>query len=397
MKRINLKSATVARSNTVRDINRRIVLNYVREKSPISRSEIADITALQRSTISLIVEELKNDGFITEIYGESSGGRPPILLSLKKSNPVALGIAVTTIKTIVATSDLTARVIEKEEFDTDPDVKVTMSRIKKTAQKLIAKNNGSIHEIGVSLPGIVDSKRGIATFIPKFKWRNLHVVDELKAATGLNVRVENDANAAALAELWFGQPEIREFRNFIFVLVEEGIGAGIVYDGQINQGKDGTAGEFGHMTIGQGAPVACATGSRECWESFASERAAIARYKNAVKSNKKSNAIDNIEELVDLALAGDAVAQKALQETAYYLGVGIANIIQGLGPEAIIVGGTIVRYWSLVIENIKSALENGVCRENYTTKIVPSTLGLQSDLMGALSLILVPKFAVSIG
>ncbi len=209
MKRINLKDATVARSNTVRDINRQIVLNYVREKGPISRSEIADITALQRSTISLIVEQLKNDGFVAEVYGESSGGRPPVLLSLKKSNPIALGIAVTTVKTVIATSDLTARIVEKEEFDTDPDVEVTMKRIKQAVQRLIAKNKGSIQEIGVSLPGIVDSKKGIATFIPNFKWRNLKVVDELRAATGLNVRVENDANASALAELWFGQPEIR--------------------------------------------------------------------------------------------------------------------------------------------------------------------------------------------
>lgn len=394
MKRINLKDATVARSNTVRDINRQIVLNYVREKGPISRSEIADITALQRSTISLIVEQLKNDGFVAEVYGESSGGRPPVLLSLKKSNPIALGIAVTTVKTVIATSDLTARIVEKEEFDTDPDVEVTMKRIKQVVQRVIAKNKGSIQEIGVSLPGIVDSKKGIATFIPNFKWRNLKVVDELRAATGLNVRVENDANASALAELWFGQPEIREFRNFIFVLVEEGIGTGIVYDGQINQGKDGTAGEFGHMTIGRDAPVACATGSRECWEAFASEKAATARYLNSVKSNKKRKTV-NFEQLVDLALDGDPFAQKALRETAYYLGVGIANIIHGLAPEAIIVGGTIVRCWSLIIEDIKSSVEEGMCRESYSTKIMPSTIGLQSDLMGALSLVLAPKFAVA--
>ena len=396
MKRINLKNATVARSNTVRDINRQIILNHIREKEPISRSAIADITELQRSTVSLIVEELKDEDFITEVHGESSGGRPPILLSLKKSNPFALGIAVMTTKTLVATCDLTARVIEKEEFDTDPNVKITMSRIKEIVGRLIAKNNGSIQEIGISLPGIVDSKKGVGIFIPNFKWRNLKVVAELKAATGLNVRVENDANSAALAELWFGQPKIRQFRDFIFVLVEDGIGTGIVFDGQIYQGKEGTAGEFGHMTIGQGAPVVCATGSGECWEAFASDRAALARYAKAVKSSKKQK-IDNIEKLIDLALDGDALAQKALQETAYYLGVGIANLIQGLGPDAIVVGGALVRCWSLVIENIKSAVEKCLCREDYSTKIMPSTLDLQANLMGALSLVIVPKFALTAG
>ena len=92
--------------------------------------------------------------------------------------------------------------------------------------------------------------------------------------------MDNDANAAALAELWFGRPEIREVRDFILVLVEDGVGTGIVFDGQVYRGENGAAGEFGHMTIGQGAPVACASGSRECWEAFASERSALARYKN---------------------------------------------------------------------------------------------------------------------
>ena len=92
--------------------------------------------------------------------------------------------------------------------------------------------------------------------------------------------MDNDANAAAQAELWFGRPEIREVRDFILVLVEDGVGTGIVFDGQVYRGENGAAGEFGHMTIGQGAPVACASGSRECWEAFASERSALARYKN---------------------------------------------------------------------------------------------------------------------
>ena len=94
MRRIDLKKANVARSNTIRDINRQIVLNYVRERGPISRAEIAHETALQRSTVSLIVEELRVDGLIEEVSGESTGGRPPILLSLRTADAVAIGVDV---------------------------------------------------------------------------------------------------------------------------------------------------------------------------------------------------------------------------------------------------------------------------------------------------------------
>src|SRR5260370_26017890 len=109
MRRINLKSANVARANTIRGINREIVLNFVRERGPISRAEIAQITALQRSTVSLIVEKLRTEGLVEEVRGESTGGRPPILLSLRTAHAVALGVDLGTARTIVATSDLAGR------------------------------------------------------------------------------------------------------------------------------------------------------------------------------------------------------------------------------------------------------------------------------------------------
>src|SRR5262249_14679765 len=120
MRRIDLKRARVARAKTIRDINRQIVLNYVRERGPISRAEIAQVTALQRSTISLIVDELKEEGLVEELSGESTGGRPPILLSLRTAEAVAIGVDVGTARTIVASSDLAGRVMDQQEFDTDP-------------------------------------------------------------------------------------------------------------------------------------------------------------------------------------------------------------------------------------------------------------------------------------
>ena len=391
MRRIDLKKANVARSNTIRDINRQIVLNYVRERGPISRAEIAHETALQRSTVSLIVEELRVDGLIEEVSGESTGGRPPILLSLRTADAVAIGVDLGTTRTIVATSDLVGRVLEQETFETNPDAKVTMNEIIDRARRFIRRNNGTIEGIGISLPGLVDPE-GKELFIPTFKWRDLPLANEISAGTGLPVTMDNDANAAAQAELWFGRPEIREVRDFIIVLVEDGVGTGIVFDGQVYRGENGAAGEFGHMTIGQGAPVPCASGSRECWEAFASQRAALARYAK-LSHNKNGDLNNNFAALLDQALQSDGAARSALKETAYYLGIGIANLIRGLAPEAVIVGGPIVRAWPIISQDIRNTVEATICRGLPSTRIIASTLGPEPTLMGAFSLVLASKFA----
>jgi predicted NBD/HSP70 family sugar kinase len=391
MRRIDLKRVNVARPTTIRDINRQIVLNYIRERGPISRAEIAQETALQRSTVSLIVEELKIGGLIEELSGESTGGRPPILLSLRSADAVAIGVDLGTIRTVVATSDLAGRVLEQEEFPTDPDASNTISRVIECARRLDAKSGGTVDGVGISLPGLVDPESGRAVFIPHFRWRDFDIAKEVRAATGLAVSADNDANAAALAELWFGRPEIREVRDFIMVLVEEGVGTGIVFDGQVYRGKSGAAGEFGHMTIGEGAPVACAAGSRRCWEAFASQRAALARYHN-LKHIAEGEAGVDFETLVDLALGGDAEALESLKETARYLGLGIANLTQGLSPEAVIVGGPIVRAWPLIACDVREAVGESICRGLPPAQIIASTLGEQPTLMGALSLVLTTKF-----
>lgn len=389
MRRIDLKKASVARANTIRDINRQIVLNYVRERGPISRADIARETALQRSTVSLIVDRLIADGLIEEVGGESTGGRPPSLLSLRTVNAVAIGIDLGTTKTLMATSDLVGRVLVQEEFVTDSDADVTTQKIIECSSRLIAQSGGTIEGIGVSFPGWIDPETG-HSFSPHFQWRDLPIAEQLAQATSLPVSIDNDANAAALAELWFGRPEIREIRDFIMVLVEAGLGTGVVFDGQVYRGKGGTAGEFGHMAIGSGGPVVCAAGSTDCWESFASERAALARYRKSKQTD--ANGID-FSRLVDLALKGEATARTALKETARYLGIGIANLIQGLSPEAVIVGGPIVRAWPVFADELKASVQTSICRGLPSIPIIGSTLGAEPTLMGALSLVLAGKFA----
>jgi predicted NBD/HSP70 family sugar kinase len=390
LRRINLKKANVARADTIRYINRQIVLNYVREKEPISRAEISHETALQRSTVSLIVDELLTQGLVYEIEGESTGGRPPSLLRLRAAGCMAIGIDVGTAQTTLAVADLVGRVVEKARFNTDPDVTVTYRKIVSCVQRFIG-THPNIEGIGASVPGLVHPETGAALFIPHFKWRNWPLAAELQSITGLPVTVDNDANAAALAELWLGRPEIRDVRDFILVLVEEGLGTGIIFDGQVYQGVAGAAGEFGHMTIGKGAPVECAAGSDECWEAFASERAALARYKQ--RSRPAAPEL-TFPQLIDKAFAMDEAAKAALLETAHYLGLGISNLTKGLSPEAVILAGDIARAWSLIAEELRGTLAaNTICSDLPSAPVFASTLGEDTRLMGALSLVLARKFA----
>jgi len=197
----------------------------------------------------------------------------------------------------------------------------------------------------------------------------------------------------ALAELWFGRPEVSDARDFILVLVAEGVGTGIIFDGQVYRGQRGAAGEFGHMVIGTNAPVPCSCGNRDCWEAFSSEGAAKARY---LKLSQEENVASfGFRELVDRALGGEPNAKAALIETAHYLGIGISNLVVGFSPEAVVVGGEMARAWSLVESALSETIEHSVRRGLPSARILPSTLGEKPTLRGALSLVLASKFAAA--
>jgi predicted NBD/HSP70 family sugar kinase len=186
---------------------------------------------------------------------------------------------------------------------------------------------------------------------------------------------------------------VSDARDFILVLVAEGVGTGIIFDGQVYRGQRGAAGEFGHMVIGTHAPVPCSCGNHDCWEAFSSERAAIARY--VTLSGCENSAAPDFKELVNRALAGESQASAALVETARCLGVGISNLIVGFSPEAVVVGGEIARAWELVESALTDTIEHSVRRGLPSAKILPSTLGEKPTLRGALSLVLASKFAAA--
>jgi predicted NBD/HSP70 family sugar kinase len=393
MRKIDLQKAKsqVARSNTIRNINKRIVLNYVREREPISRAEIAKQTALQRSTVSSIVNSLIEEGFIKETgAGESSGGRKPTMLELRRDAAVAVGVDITPSVTTIAAANLAGEILAKDVFETSPDRAETFERIVQCVKKIKSKLRRDNAQIGISVPGVVDETSGIVTYIPFFGWKDWTVKEDLARAVGLPVLIENDANAIALAESWFGKPEVRGVKSFITVLVAEGIGTGIFFDGQIYRGHKGAAGEFGHMIVGGGtkSETACSCGGRQCLEAFTSNKATIARFNKATKKNEK-----DFDVILELAQRGDARARQTISETARHLAFGIVNLIVGLSPEAVIISGKITKLWSLIEKDLIETVNDSIKQKIPSARITISTLGESPTLMGAVSLSLINKFA----
>lgn len=394
MKRINLHKAKnqIARLNTIRDINKQIVLNYVRDRSPISRAEIARQTDLHRSTVSVIVDELQGEGTIVEIgEGRSTGGRKPTLYRLKTGVPAAIGIDLTPRTTTIAIADLGGNILEKDTFSTSPDVNFMTSQIVSRTQKMIGSNDSGL-EIGLSIPGLVDQHSGTIFHVPYFDWRNWDICQKLETATGHKVTVENDANATALAELWFGHEKVRKTDTFLMVLVGEGIGTGLIFDGQVYRGEKGAGGEFGHMIAGDSAPVDCSCGSRECWEAYASEKALVERYRNLLSKDAMKQANIDIADLVELALNGEKHAIEALTTTVRYIGNGISNLIVGLSPQVVVVSGKITKAWELFDEELRRVTERSILAGLPQTELMPSSLGDSPTLIGAIGLVLAKKF-----
>lgn len=393
MKKIYLSKAKaqIARHNTIRDINRQIVLNYVRVRSPISRADIARETSLQRSTVSAIVDELQTDGFIEEIgMGDSTGGRKPTMLKLKTGDPVAIGVDVSPRITTVAIADLAGNILSKEHFPTSSDIGYMNEQILSKVSQVVARYPEADLEVGISIPGIADPGNGGILYIPYFQWANWDIGRRIEAATGLNVTIDNDANAVALAELWFGDAKIRSTRNFISVLIAEGIGTGIIIDGQIYRGESGAAGEFGHMFAGGDSPVVCSCGRSDCWEAHASEKAIVQRY---VSSGGVNGTSADIDHLIALASNGEKRAIAVLKETARYLGIGLSNLIVGFSPQVIVIGGSIVKAWDLIKDDIQVLAERGIRNELRPTPIMPSELGDEPTILGSIGLVLARKFA----
>jgi predicted NBD/HSP70 family sugar kinase len=387
MRVIDLAKIQVASSEVVRDINRRIVLNLIRSRQPVSRADLARLSGLQRSTVSLITEDLIARRWVTEgATGRLPRGRRPTFLRLNDERAI-IGIDIRPEHTTLALADVNAKFLSQEVMATPDSPKVVIKELTARLTRLIQACSGKMIEgIGISLPGRFDVEKQRLVFAPNLKWPNFDIRTPIQRATGLDVELENAANACVLAEIWFGR--MQGVRNLVVVTVSEGIGTGIFTNGQLVRGLNGMAGEFGHVPLDSSGPP-CGCGSRGCWEVFASNRAALRYYmESAAQSGGPT-----FQELLALAEKGDPLAAKALDKTAHYLGRGMRMIVAGLAPEVIVVVGELTRSWSRFGPIIEAECAAQVLPGGIAPRLVPAHEDGTARVRGTVALILQRHFS----
>src|SRR5262245_45610405 len=262
MRKIDLTNFRVATSETARDINRRIVLNLIRTHQPISRADLARQSGLQRSTVSLIAEQLIDERWVTEgANGHAARGRRPRFLHLNKERVGIIGINIRPATTTFALTDLDGHFVAQESIATGKNPERFISELIPRIENLMrVRPEISYEGIGISLPGRVDLASERLVFAPNLGWSEFDLKTPLEKATSLPVELENAANACALSEIWFGR-HTQGVRNLIAITVSEGIGSGLILNQQLVRGSGGVAGEFGNMTIVD-AGIVCRRGNR---------------------------------------------------------------------------------------------------------------------------------------
>lgn len=375
-----------ANNETPREINRRILLNLVRLRQEVSRADLARLTGLQRSTISLITEELLEEQWLIEGAPQRlPRGRHPRHVSLNTQRAV-IGIDLRPTVTTLALSDPHGKLLWRETFPTATDPQAAIAEMTTRLRAVMQSRAGLVFDgIGVSLPGRVSLTTEHLVFTPNLHWPAFDLKGPLEKATGLGVQIENAANLCVLAEVWFGARE--RVRDLAIVAVSEGIGSGLYANGQLVRGGSGMAGEFGHVTLDPQGPL-CTCGRRGCWEVFASQHAGERYYRES--SGREA---PNFSRLLALAGEGDAHALSAFAKMADFLGRGMCMIVGGFAPEMIIVIGELTRVWHL----FEPTLQAQTARQTLSgpsPRILPGGEGSATRLRGTVALVLQKHFGV---
>ena len=337
--RFSLNRTQTASNKTPRKINRNLIFNLIRTKQPISRADLSRVSGLQRSTISLIVEDLIAEGWVVEgAVGQLPRGRRPTFLEIN-SRCAIIALDIHPAQTTVAVADLSGRIVTQQVVVVPKDATKALNAIVSAIRKVLkAHPELSFDGIGICLPGRTDVNLRKLIFAPNLKWPVLSLKTRMERATGLRVKMDNVANACALSEVWFGASD--GMHDLVVVNVSEGIGTGIFANGKLLRGQNGMAGEFGHVQI-DGAGPPCACGSRGCWEVLASNRAAIGFYDQIARPAKSPS----FDALLKLSQSGDKAAIKALTRMAENLGRGVRLIATALAPREIVIVGDVTTVW----------------------------------------------------
>lgn len=322
----------------IRNQNRAHILKAFRANQIIQKKDLVEHLNLSITTVTTITKQLLDEGLIEMVgFSESTGGRKPLVFQFIKDASVAFGVDISPHTMHIIMVNLCSEIIDQEKMTyEDTPIKDLLESLKGMIHAMLKKHQYTMDRclgVGLSLPGIVDSDQKQLIHAPNL---NTHVYDfqSFSQMLGCEVFVENEANVAAFAELILG--DARAVDHAVFVSISEGVGCGIISDHKVVKGTYHKAGEFGHMRVSS-APHTCRCGRSGCWELYASESALLNAYRQHSDNPKL--------ELDDFFAAyekDEHEVQGILKAYLEDLMVGVENIMLGLDPQVIIIGGKII-------------------------------------------------------
>jgi glucokinase len=353
-----------AQPTTIRNHNRRLVLETLEKNGRISRADLAKQTRISEPTVSGVIEDFIRKGLVRELGpGEATSGRRPVLLEFNPASGYVIGIDIGGTNIKMGLADLGGKLYCQKRIasKTIGGGETAIAGLTDLIFQIIAENHLEKTEIlgvGLSVPGIVDPVQGRVSFAPAFGWQNFPVQQILMRQAGLEVAVENDVNAAAWAEKQWGVA--RDFQDFVFVSIGTGIGAGIILDGEIYRGHGYAAGEIGYSIVDlqwlkrQIDPENLSFG---CLERLAAAPGIQNRGRALGFTPKGSADSWSTEDIFYAAAEGDLLALQVVEEVTDYLAAGLINIALLLSPAAIVIGGGVSRAGAVLLEPLNRKIQ----------------------------------------
>lgn len=385
---------------SLRQVNLSAVLTCLRQNAPLARAALADMTGLNKATITRLVREMIAHGFVRETGLQSSvTGRPSILLEMDPEAGYIIGARLDVDYSTVILTNFAAEILWRREETHTPkdDQSLIQDNLLKLIQEAVQQapaNGRPILGLGLSMPGLVDVASGSLLFAPNLGWRNVPVKSWLAEAFTFPVYVDNEANLAALGESFFGAA--RHCDYVLYINITAGVGAGIVLNQRILPGTSGLAGEVGHMTINPEGPR-CNCGNYGCWEIYISAQSVFNRVQAAIQAGQPSDLAAVVQRdfdrsavplVVAAAAKGDLAARGALDETSRYIGIGIASLINTLNPKRVVLGGYLSPAYPYMLPKIQSVVHDRALRwPREAAEIVIAQYGSDASLMGAIATI----------
>ena len=385
-------------------LNKIKILGLIREHGTISRADIVKLTALSAPTVSRIVKSLiAEEKLVSAIgMGDSSGGRPPVILKFKGDTSYVIGIDLGATTTRGVLSDLNGKFVEEIDLPTRlPDgpeeiIEDVVRMIRKLAASKKKSANSRIFGVGIAVAGLVDVQNEIIVYSPDFNWHNIDLIGYLHDKIEFPVIFDNVTRLMALGGFRFGNAI--KSKNFICINVGYGIGAGIIVNGEMLSGRDGFAGEFGHITIDKDSDILCSCGKYGCLEALASGKAIaitaqsrLARGQQSLLLELSGGDINKVtaKMVADAAKRGDELSLNVFNKAVEYIGIGVADLVNLFNPELILIGGGVAMAGDLFFDTIEKVLHKHILQASARElPILPVAFGKNSALMGAFALVL---------